>query len=238
MQRRSAFGLVLAVLATTALHSTHGGDSKPAAIRVHGVEDKVGGKTVAQWSAEWWKWAIRFKKDRNPVMDATGEFADVGQPDAVWFLAGNFGGVSKRKCTIPASRPVLVPVFNYYASAPFKELDEEGRAKFTKAMAAEAKEVIDRGEGLSLELNGTKFEGLEKRRYVSPLFETVGPDKDAVDPSVAGKQMGVSDGYWVLLQPLPEGKHTVRMRSKLKAKKGEPAFDMDVSYEIIVKAAK
>ncbi len=205
------------------------------AIKAFGIDEKAGGKTCEQWSAEWWKWALSFKKDRNPVTDKTGEFAAIGQPKEVWFLAGNFGGVSKRKCSIPADRPILVPVFNYFASQHTKKREEGELTKYAKAMAAEAKEVIDRGDSLSLQVNGKALNGLEKRRYVSTLFEVTAPNLlEAVHPSFAGKQTGVSDGYWVMLQPLPEGKHTLRIQCKLKAKQGEAAFAMDVTYEITV----
>ena len=45
--------------------------------------------------AEWWKWALGIPAAENPILDETGEFADVDQSGSVWFLAGNFGGTTE-----------------------------------------------------------------------------------------------------------------------------------------------
>ena len=43
-------------------------------------------------SARWWQWVSEIPGYENPLFDTTGEFAAVGQPDDVWFLAGTMGG--------------------------------------------------------------------------------------------------------------------------------------------------
>lgn len=236
MRQKFVLLLTFAVFANVA-HVA--GGPLAGAVKLYDANEKVGGKSLEQWTAAWWQWALQYKKSENPVTDKTGAFAAAGQPEKVWFLAGNFGGATKRKCVVPADRPILVPVFNYFASQTTKARNEEGRTAFTKEMLAEAKEVIDRGEGLSLEINGKAVGGLDKRRVKTGLFDVEAPGLfDAVHPSFAGKQTGVSDGYWVMLHPLPEGEHTLRIRAKLKAKAGEPAFEMDVSYAITVRAKK
>jgi hypothetical protein len=32
------------------------------------------GKTIGEWSAEWWKWAFAIPASTNPMLDKTGEF--------------------------------------------------------------------------------------------------------------------------------------------------------------------
>ena len=63
--------------------------------------------------ARWWAWAAAAPADRNPVADRTGRWCAEGQPADVWFLAGTFGeeGV-RRRCTVPAGRPVYLPLLN------------------------------------------------------------------------------------------------------------------------------
>lgn len=212
---------------------------QPAGPEVFGPDEKVAGKTVGEWSAEWWKWALAAPKDRNPITDTTGAHAAAGQPDGVWFLAGTFGTKVTRKCTVPAGRPVLVAAFNYVASEPSKERTPAERAAFEKAMATEAKEWADRAEGMTVVVDGRPVADVTKHRAVSPLFETVGPPAaEAAHPSFAGKQTGVADGYWVMLKPLPPGEHTVRVTSSLKSRPGEPPFALDVTYTLTVAAAK
>src|SRR2546425_11650032 len=54
---------------------------------------EVGDRTLAKWSALWWKWAFAFPVNDNPVLDPNGnntaKFGDVGP---VFFLAGAFPG--------------------------------------------------------------------------------------------------------------------------------------------------
>lgn len=213
--------------------------AQPAGPEVYGPDEKVAGKTPGEWSAEWWKWALAAPKDRNPITDTTGAHAAAGQPAGVWFLAGTFGEKASRKCTVPAGRPVLVAVFNYVASEPSKERSPAERAAFEKKMAAEAKEQADRVEVMSVVVDGRPVADLKKHRAASPLFETVAPPvAEAVHPSFAGKQTGVSDGYWVMLKPLSPGEHTVRITSSQKARPGDPPFALDVTYTLTVAAAK
>ena len=60
------------------------------------------GKTYGEWAAAWWQWALSIPEAQNPVADATGEFAGLGQSGPVWFLAGTFGNSAERTVTIPA----------------------------------------------------------------------------------------------------------------------------------------
>ncbi len=201
--------------------------------RVHGVGDKVEGKTYAEWSAVWWQWVSRIKKDRNPVLDKTGEFTAEGQEWGVWLLAGNVGGKSARMCVIPAGKPVFFPIINTMENATPEKADE---AK----LRAVAKAQMDRAAELEVTLDGKPVAGLERFRASSPLFTLEGPDKvaEAAFADIVGKQKAVVDGYWVMLKPLPEGKHTLRFKGKFKEEKGKEPFGLDVSYELTVERKK
>jgi hypothetical protein len=63
--------------------------------------------TYAEWTARWWQWLLSIPEDRNPAADQTGENCDEGQSGPVWFLAGTFGGLNERVCTIPAGKSLL-----------------------------------------------------------------------------------------------------------------------------------
>jgi len=235
-----AAGLLIVMMSLWTIDAIHvAAQEKIDAALTFSPTDKVEGKTQAEWSAEWWKWALAPKKDRNPLLDKTGEFAGVGQSGPVWFLAGNIGGTTKRKCSVPAGKPILIPVFNYVAGQPSKAWSAEERKKLIDETTAEAKGFIDRGTDLEFTLNGAVLADLGKRRFVSPLFETKAPSfLEAIHPSFAGDQTGVSDGYWVMLKPLSAKEHTLRIRSKLKPKKDEEPFELDVTYVVQVEAKK
>ncbi len=66
-------------------------------------------------SGHWWQWALSIPAAINPITDATGEFAAVGQSGPVWYLAGNFGGTTVRTVTVPADKALFFPILNYFA---------------------------------------------------------------------------------------------------------------------------
>jgi hypothetical protein len=61
---------------------------------------------------EWWQWALSMPAAVNPVLDNSGARCMLGQRGNLWFLAGNTGGRTVRKCTLAAPARVLIPVHN------------------------------------------------------------------------------------------------------------------------------
>jgi hypothetical protein len=219
-------GALFAALPSPLLHA----EEEKTDPRVHEVAAKVEGKTYAQWSELWWQWAARIKKDRNPVLDKTRAFAGEGQDGPVWFLAGNIGGKSVRKCVVPAGKPIFFPVINGIENAPPDKADE-------KKLRAEAKAAIDRATDLEATLDGKPITGPGRFRVASGAFTVTGPEKAAEAPfdDIVGKQKAISDGYWLMLRPLSVGKHTLHFKGKLKPAPGKEPFDLDVTYEVTVR---
>lgn len=222
-------GLLIVGLPTSLLRA---GDDK-ADPRVYDVGAKVEGKTYAEWSAIWSQWAVSIKKDRNPVLDKTGEFAGEGQQGPVWFLAGNVGGKTTRKCVVPAGKPLFFPVINYAESAPPDKADD-------KKLVAAAKAAMDREVELEAALDGEPIARLARFRVASDAFTVAGPDRaaDAAFEDIVGKQKVASNGYFLMLKALSPGKHTLHFRGKVKAEKGKEPFEEDVTYELTVEEKK
>ena len=65
----------------------------------------IDGKTIGEWSAEWWKWVLPISSNNNPMLDTTGAFAAVSQPaGSVFLVAGDLGiapGPFIRTFTVP-----------------------------------------------------------------------------------------------------------------------------------------
>src|SRR4029078_5227924 len=75
----------------------------------------VGGKTVGEWSAEWWKWALATPTNKNALLDPDGSRANNGQPrDAVFFVSGTLQGSSlqPRSFSVPVNRHIFLPLVN------------------------------------------------------------------------------------------------------------------------------
>src|SRR5262249_50606878 len=81
-------------------------------------------------------------------------------------------------------------------------------------------------------VDGKLLKDVKQYRVESPLFILNGPEKaeDEVFPGIAGKRRMVSDGYWIMLKPLPPGAHVIRFKGEMP----EAKFSLDVTYELTV----
>jgi hypothetical protein len=223
MNTRMRLALSVAAIAIV-LPGARAGDESPV---LYGIKEKIKGKTYAEWGVAFCQWAYSIPKDRNPAFDATGKFAHEGQNADVFFLAGNFGGVTRRKLEVPADKPIFSPLVITF---PFQE---EDKAK-PEELAQLAKEGIDRGTtNLEVTLDGKSIGDLSKHRAAGGPFQIDFPTGDAaLHPSMAGKRKAVVDGYWFALKPLPEGEHTIKVRAGLKEAAGRPGFELNITYTL------
>src|SRR5262249_42606793 len=87
----------------------------------------VDGKTIAQWTQDWWTWALQSPAYKNALDDTTGKYAHVGNGDhqnaqgdqdqpGVFFIAGTQGTATDatRTFTVPQGDALLVPMINYF----------------------------------------------------------------------------------------------------------------------------
>src|SRR5438552_13367399 len=99
----------LALLVAMPPAKATGRNSNPGVVPIGSYFD---GQAYGEWSGAWWRWAYSIPADINPVADATGQFAAVGQSGPVWFLAGNFGGTTVRTVTVPAGKALFLPIID------------------------------------------------------------------------------------------------------------------------------
>ena len=58
------------------------------AYRIAAPTATVLGKSFADWTANWWIWALQAPFDDNPLLDTNGDFAGVENDGPVFFGAG------------------------------------------------------------------------------------------------------------------------------------------------------
>lgn len=199
----------------------------------------VGGKTYAEWTAAWWQWVTAIPVDQNPMFDPTGANCALGQSGPVFFLAGapgvNDQSIS-RACAVPTGKYIFFPVLNYlndypcpdpaFAPYPGQTLEEFLRAGAVGIMGAPSQ--------ITVEVDGAGFADGELFRFTSRMFDFTGDTSLTVfDPCITGtQQQGTSDGFWIMLEPLPPGQHTIHFAGTNTA--FGPAFTLDVTYDITV----
>jgi len=218
---RFVFGAVLACVSV--LCCAQGVSPVPAG-------QKVDGMSAVDLAAEWWKWAMAAPQEINPVADRSGRHCAVGQQGKVWFLAGGFGSSKvSRECRVPADRHLFFPVVNmvYYRHPQNPNYTCE-QAKRLAALNNDT--AID----LFASLDGVGIPGIEKQRVKTEkcfdVFERV--PKSAGAPNAFPS---ATDGYWLLLQPLPKGRHTLTFGGKYNRE--SPDFGrmvQDIEYRLTV----
>lgn len=139
-------------------------------------------------AARWVRWVAGIGRGTSPVADATGEWAGLGQPDDVWFLAGTFGGTARRRCTVPAGVPLFAPAVNMWRDA-----------------ADGPPPVLERGFGQVL-VNGVPV----PLRTVTASFEAAGARGNPVTATRRPVALTVW-GLWAHTEPLLPGTHEVQI---------------------------
>jgi hypothetical protein len=204
-----------------------GGDSS---VGVFSPDSRPYGLTYGEWTAKWWQWAYLMPEANNPMVDDTGKNCANNQTGLVWFLAGTGGGAVTRECTIPSDKAILIPIVNVECdSAVDSSLDTE--AELRACAKADQDTVIAK----EITVDGFNIGNLDSYRFQSPLFNLTFPENNiaGVAPQTA---KAVSDGFWILLEPLSPGSHEIRFKAAL----GDPTaigttnFALDVRYLLTV----
>jgi len=245
----SAVVLVLALLVSA---SAMGQINRPTGMPEN---SKAFGKTYGEWSAAWWKWALQMPTTAHPLYDSTD--CSAGQTGNVWFLGGKFCAsqgdvgcidpmhvVAKRTCTIPHGTALFFPVLNsedsYVEEASF---GNPGANELYLRTAV--KNWSNPGDGFmtTATVDGWPMHIVRicssAADYClpaeSPVFTYTLPNHhnilaamgENIDDGVTSS--AVSDGFYVLIPPLPTGKHAIAFYG------ANWSFSLDVTYDILVK---
>lgn len=197
---------------------------------VYPVNSKPYGLTYGEWTAKWWQWVLSIPTQDNPGVDETGEKCAVGQNNTnVWFLAGTGGGQVTRTCTVPAGKAILFPILNVECDYLSPDMKTESDLRIC------AKDDQDKATNLQATVNGVAIPDLKTFRVQSPLFNATIPKDNIIGLPPATTQ-AISDGFWILLKPLPAGQHEIHFTGSLVdfTSTGPMNFVSDAKYDITV----
>jgi hypothetical protein len=174
----------------------------PADTPVLPVDASVEGVSFGQWTAKWWQWA--FAQPIAPFLDPDGRLCSEGQGGPVWFLAGTNGEfMPHRECVVPEGKYLLVPVINMIYMNQQAGHDP-AHTRPCAALQADAAVNNDQLISAVVLVDGVLVEDVARYRVRSDgCFPLTTDVDDASAPSAA------ADGYWLLLKPLPPGRHTI-----------------------------
>ena len=199
---------------------------------VFALDSKPYGVSYEDWTIRFWQWLLPIPEDRNPMTDTTGEHCGEGQNSTspVFFLVFSGGGSAVRTCDVPAGKAIFIPINVVecsYAEFPGAKTEEE--------LHTCAEEDESSNPGLFLSVDGREFKNLEKYRVHSRAFN-VSFAENNVFATNPGPTRAVSDGYWVILEPLSPGKHDIHFKASLtNPTTGILFYNDDLKYTINVR---
>lgn len=194
------------------------------------------GKTYGEWTAAWWRWADSLQATNHPL---NGGPCSTGQTGQVWFLGGPFAGApadgssSMLSCNVPRGTFLLFPLLNAECSnvepPPFFGATDAARRDCARSAAN------DIGVNtLRARIDGDDVDALSRFRFASPPFDFTMPAHDNI-LGLEGTTHGRSgsDGYWLMIEPLSIGHHTIHFEARLTSGPGA-GYAQKVTYRITV----
>lgn len=198
----------LRALATAILFGVFG--SAQAGVVVDPTQP-VAGVSQLELSQQWWQWALGIPAPTNPLLDTTGAFAQTNNNGPVFFLGGNTGGSTTRSFTVPAGTPLFFPILNAvdieFQPAP----DCPAHPGDPLSCAFDFITYVNSASNLHATLDGQDLLTFPSFRQTSTSFFTVVlPADDAFGFGLPpGPYDAISDGFWVALDGLTPGQHTL-----------------------------
>ena len=196
----------------------------------------VAGETLPQYTARWWQSALQVPyTTQSPLTDPTGARASRGDVGPVTFL---YGGSSpdpvtniSRSATIRDDF-VFFPVLNAF----FTKTSLDDPATTEADLRAMAVQSIDEARSLYATIDGVPVPQSEllEHREASPVFTLDLPADNIFSEFGLPAEhidLTVSDGYWLMLEPLGPGRHTLAFGGQFG-----PSFNstLNVTYDLNV----
>ena len=186
------------------------------------------GTSFPVWTTKWWQWFVGIPNSQQPFPDTTGEKCDTNQAGPVWYLVGS-GGKVERNCSIPSSKAILFPILNTecsYSESP----SLKNEAELRKCAVDSNKDAI-----LSASLDNQEIKNIDKYKITSGLFNVSYPS-DPVFVTNSNFSQAVSDGWFIMLEPLKPGQHELKFSaSQVGAQTTGESTALDVTYHLTIK---
>lgn len=205
---------------------------------------KYHGRTYGEWAAKWFEWGMEFPvqdKQGNPLPHPSFDDPNFDvrdrQSGTVWFLGGAFVGEDglpiERTATIPRNKALFIGVQTVECSSV--EPPESGFHGDTEAEQRDlAKFWADHVVPATLffEVDDEAITDFAPFRTDTPQFKFKAPTP-WIFAETGGKGTSVGDGYFVLLEPLPKGEHTIHFGGTFHFTLAVDGFDGDLSVDMI-----
>jgi hypothetical protein len=203
------------------------------------INSRPHGKSYSEWAATWQKWVMEntnshfYKADGDPAQISCVEIEK-----NVWLLFGTYnqtGAHVERSCTVPPGSALFYPLVNVsYFAWPDDPPDTRTEAA-VRAMVAGLKDSVQ----IVATIDGASVNTPTNYYEESTLFAVTAPAELANPyerPAGEVWEPSVDAGYYLFLNPLTPGQHTLSWVVTRNNPAGEIA--QDLRYTVIVKPGK
>jgi hypothetical protein len=202
--------------------------------------DFIAGQSQLYWAQAWQQWLSGIPAANNPDVDATGQNAGVQNDGPVFFLGGNFGGVSARTITVPYGKPVFFPVVNQF----FAAINGDGFYDPTPCpnpptvSCAVGVLSVSKASHMSVQIDGIALDNRQIKQFrqtSNSFFAVALPGNNVYGVPVQNYNsccstlpLWVQDGYYITLVNLSVGKHLLHFEGQILG------FSLTVTDTLIV----
>lgn len=191
------------------------------------------GKTYSQWAGSFWEWALALPLAGHPFVDCPKDFA-AGQSGSVWYWSAPDGPITCN-ATLPAGKALFLTIRDVETSSleqpPFFGATEGVQRANSKWWADHIVDVF-------CIIDGVPVKNVQTYRFSTPQFQFTAPTP-WIFGDTGGTGTSVGDGYYLMFDPLSEGKHTIHYGGTFHFNAGELGpdpldFPKDVTIELTV----
>jgi hypothetical protein len=210
---------LVAALGAVAISAAAASPAPPVApVKLIDVDEVVYDRSQVEWSEAYLQWIATFARGNSPVSDTTGALCAAKQEGDVWFLATSDGtGPVERRCAIPAGKTLFVPLANTLERSGNKE-------PVCETMVRIAAGNLTHVTQLTMTIDGVAVDNMESHRIRTGDCFSLGARQT---PRSTAKT-AVADGYYVMLQPLSSGPHTIVVGARFDSTSLSTTYHLDV----------
>jgi Ca2+-binding RTX toxin-like protein len=211
---------------------------------------KIAGKTQSQLADDWWKYQQSISQEDNISNNGNGDFAGVNQSGDVFFLAGSgfnnneTSSAINTTIVVPQGKTLFFPIIdgastgNNIVNSTIK--NSAGNLVYQDTSVsnrADLKQQFDKIEVFNLTIDGKPVLNLSQApNYRQTTQDPNGFSFNAPENSLTAGTLydntfltkSYADGYYVGINPLPPGKHTISFQAEVAGNIQNITYTIDV----------
>jgi len=188
------------------------------------------GHTYPEWAGSFWAWALALPVGGHPFLACPKDFS-AGQTGNVWYWAAPDGPATCRDVRLPPGTALFLTIRDIETSSleqpPFfgaTEGEQRANSKFFADHIVDVFCIID----------GVPVKNVQAYRFSTPQIQFTAPTP-WIFGNTGGTGTSVGDGYYMMLEPLSVGKHTIHYGGTFHFNAGELLPDpVDLPKDIII----